>query len=125
MTVPLGVNSWYTWNAPWPIILPERKNDLRTSSVDILAIGLLQLTQGDPDSNHAVYIESYNTRTHEVQTINSWGNQGELGPRDQAGQLTLRGNGVLKEEDFYAVCFVGLSAYMETEEMMDVEYAPC
>ena len=107
VTVPLGVNSW---NAPWPIILPERKNNLRTSSVDILAIGLLQLTQGDPDSNHAVYIESYNTRTHEVQTINSWGNQGELGIRDQAGQLTLRGNGI-----FYAVCFVELPFFQETD----------
>ena len=114
--VTLGVNNEATSNVPWPTIVPEVQKDLRTSSVDILAIGLLQLTPGDPKSNHAVYIESYNARTHEVHTINSWGAQGELGPRK---------DGVLKEEDFYAVCFVGLSAYMETEEIMDVEYAPC
>ena len=112
--VTLGVNCQYTWQAPWPIIVPETQKDVRTSSTEILAIGLLQLTPGDPKSNHAVYIKSYNTRTHEVHTINSHGKQGELGPNE---------DGVLNEKDFYAVCFVGLSFYQETEDkeqMMDI-----
>ena len=117
-------NTEDTENAQWPSIVPEAQTDRRSSSKDILAIGLLRVTPhgviyrtpNKSAGNHAVYIEWYNTKTHEVKTINSWGDQGELGPRK---------DGVLKEEDFYAVCFVGLSANMETEEMMDVEYAPC
>ena len=116
-------NTEDTENTPWPSIVPEAQTDVRSSSEDILAIGLLRVTPDgviyrtpdDSAGNHAVYIEWYNTKTHKVKTINSWGDQGELGKKD----------GVLKEEDFYAVCFVGLSAYMETEEIMDVEYAPC
>ena len=117
-------NTEDTGNALWPSIVPEAQTHVRSSSEDILAIGLLRVTPDgvihrtpdDSAGNHAVYIEWYNTKTHKVKTINSWGDQGELGPKK---------DGVLKEEDFYAVCFVGLSAYMETEEMMDVEYAPC
>ena len=85
------------------------------SSTDFLAIGLLLDKLDDPTTAHAVYIKSYNTRTREVQTINSWGDQGEFGPRNRAGQLTLRGDGVLKDEDFYAVCHVGLLFYQETD----------
>ena len=103
--VTLRVNNAPTGNKPWPKLMPDTDRELRTSSKDILAVGLLLLSQNDPKSAHAVYIKSYNTRTHEVQTINSHGNEGELGPRR---------DGVLKEEDFYAICFVRLSAFQVT-----------
>ena len=95
--VTLGVSTWDTLNAAWPPIVPEVAEDLRTSSAEILAIGLLQLRPGNPDTNHAVFIKSYNKKENNVCTINSHGEQGELGPK--------------REEDFYAVCFVGLSFY--------------
>ena len=107
----LGVNNAPTGNKPWPKLMPDTDRELRTSSKDILAVGLLLLSQDDPKSAHAVYIKSYNTRTHEVHTINSHGDQGELGPRR---------NGVLKEEDFYAVCFVGLSAF-QVSNLFDLD----
>ena len=93
--VTLGVSTWDTWNAAWPPIVPEVHKDIRTSSAEILAIGLLQIRSGDPHSNHAVFIKSYDKEKNVVRTINSHGEGGELGPK--------------KEEDFYAVCFVGMS----------------
>ena len=96
----LGVNEQYTWNKPWPAIVSEEQKDFRTSSLDILAIGLVHLTKL---GNHAVYIKNYKRSTQTVCTINSHGNQGELGPNK---------DGVLKETDFYAVCFVDIKMVM-------------
>ena len=104
-------NTEDTENTPWPSIVPEAQTDVRSSSEDILAIGLLRVTPDgviyrtpdDSAGNHAVYIEWYNTKTHKVKTINSWGDQGELGPNR---------DGVMKETDFYAVCFVDIEMVM-------------
>ena len=95
----LGVSTWYTWNAAWPPIVPEVKKDIRAASAEILAIGLVRLEEG----NHAVYIKNYERSTQTVCTINSHGDQGELGPNR---------DGVLKETDFYAVCFVDIEMVM-------------
>ena len=96
----LGVNEQYTWKKPWPAIVSGEQKDFRTSSTDILAIGLVHLPNL---GNHAVYIKNYKRSTQTVCTINSHGNQGELGPNR---------DGVLKETDFYAVCFVDIEMVM-------------
>ena len=63
-----------TYNKHWG---PETNPFIR-SPHDFLAVGVLQI----PGGNHAVFVKYYNPRTRMVKTINSHGENGELGPKN-------------------------------------------
>ena len=96
ITVKIEVQTYKTRNYHWE----DSNNPIVSSPRHFTAIGCLETPLG----NHAVYIKSYNPQNKEVDTINSHGPNGELGPLYDTNTLIKGGR-----YDFYQVDLIRLT----------------
>ena len=101
MTIKIEVQTTQTRNYHWE----DSNNPEVLSPKHFTAIGCLETplkNAKNENENHAVYIKSYNPEKAQVETINSWGIHGELGPLNDT-KTTLKGGPHPGSYEFYQV----------------------